>query len=120
MDLFGANLIMLHVRVLVESGNTLLIFCTDPTCVLLPPRVTQFENPSLLTRIAVHLATRHNLNISSARQLVTSAKLELFGKVRRLEGGDTMCASSLVAHANDRRDATFVRVSEQSYLGYLD
>lgn len=83
----------------------------DPTCVLLPPRVTQVQDQSLLTRIAVHLATRYNVNMSTTRRLVASAGLELFGKVRRLQGGDTMCASSLVALANDHRDATFVRVS---------
>lgn len=51
------------------------------------------------------------MNMSTTRRLVASAGLELFGKVRRLQGGDTMCASSLVALANDHRDATFVRVS---------
>lgn len=40
-----------------------------------------------------------------------TAYLRQYGKVRRLKGGDLMNASALVAFGDDRRDATFVRVS---------
>jgi hypothetical protein len=39
------------------------------------------------------------------------ASLQQYGKVRHLNGGDLMNASALVAFGDDRRDATFVRVS---------
>jgi hypothetical protein len=35
-----------------------------------------------------------------------------FGKVRYLDGGDTINASALVAVGDDHRDATFVRVGD--------
>jgi hypothetical protein len=35
-----------------------------------------------------------------------------FGHVQRLDDGDEMHASSLGTHAEDRQDATYVRVSD--------
>ncbi|KAG2144560.1 hypothetical protein DEU56DRAFT_732604 [Suillus clintonianus] len=35
--------------------------------------------------------------------------MEQWGKVRRLDGGDTMLAAGLISHQRDSRDATFVR-----------
>jgi hypothetical protein len=39
------------------------------------------------------------------------ASLKQYGKMRWLNGGDVINASALVAIGDDRRDATFVRVS---------
>ena len=46
---------------------------------------------------------------------------EQWARVRRLEGGDDMHASSLTCHSEDRRDATYVRVSRlpSSALEYI-
>jgi hypothetical protein len=40
-----------------------------------------------------------------------TASLKQYGKVRCLDGGDVINSSALVAMGDDRRDATFVRVS---------
>jgi hypothetical protein len=37
--------------------------------------------------------------------------VEQWARVRRLEGGDDMNASRFASYSEDRRDATFVRVS---------
>lgn len=37
--------------------------------------------------------------------------IEQWARVRRLEGGDDMNASSLASYSEDRRDATYIRVS---------
>ncbi|KAJ4496886.1 hypothetical protein C8R41DRAFT_760931 [Lentinula lateritia] len=81
-----------------------------PTCILLPPRrpastVTQFWTD----KICVALATRYNTSIQTIRKYLSTDNIERWGKVRRLNGGDSMNASSLVPIAEDRRDATFIR-----------
>ncbi|KAF8828176.1 hypothetical protein HHX47_DHR4000610 [Lentinula edodes] len=83
---------------------------SDPTCILLPPRrpastVTQFWTD----KICVALATRYNTSIQTIRKYLSTDNIERWGKVRRLNGGDSMNASSLVPIAEDRRDATFIR-----------
>ena len=49
--------------------------------------------------------------MATLNRLVTAQNVEAYGKVRRLNDGDTMCASRLVSSAEDRRDATWIRVS---------
>ncbi|EKM49073.1 uncharacterized protein PHACADRAFT_179343 [Phanerochaete carnosa HHB-10118-sp] len=65
-----------------------------------------------MRRIALYLATRSNVTLSAAKPHVKSDRIELFGKVRRLEGGNIMCASeSAASTGDDRRDAIYIRVS---------
>jgi hypothetical protein len=45
------------------------------------------------------------------RPHLRTASLVQYGKLRRLDGGDTMNASTMGEFSDDRRDATFVRVS---------
>lgn len=93
------------------------LFEADPTCVLLPPCRDTAITASLLQNIKVCLATRFDFpNLSRATPLLARASIHQYGKVRRLDGGDTMHASTLVSTSNDRRDATYVRVSVQSLL----
>jgi hypothetical protein len=42
--------------------------------------------------------------------------VEQWGKICRLDGGDTMHASSWVTDSEDRRDATFIQVSTAPVL----
>ncbi|KAF6752310.1 hypothetical protein DFP72DRAFT_1134095 [Ephemerocybe angulata] len=55
---------------------------------------------------------RHGITREVCRhwQLLNSSKIEAWGRLRRLECGDTMLASEIVhRESEDRRDATFVR-----------
>jgi hypothetical protein len=101
-----------------------LIFPTaDPTCILLPPCVIVQHgaktgnlplSTGLSNAIATALSTRFDIPMSSVRKYLQKADIEEWGKVRRVdsEAGDTIHSSSLTQHAVDRRDATFVRVSD--------
>jgi hypothetical protein len=65
----------------------------------------------LREKIITHLATRYEIE-KRVIELYTPGTLniELFGRMRILEGGDTIRAAQLTATADDLRDATFVRV----------
>jgi hypothetical protein len=87
------------------------VIFTDPAYVLLPPCQQDSVPPSLHEKIATCLATRFDAPVKDIRSHLRTALLRRFGKVQRLDGGDLMNASTLVAFGDDRRDATFVRVS---------
>lgn len=57
------------------------------------------------------LATWYDTTVAVIRKNVAVDQIEEWGKVRRIDGGDTMNASALVSSTEDRRDATFVQVS---------
>ncbi|KIJ60585.1 hypothetical protein HYDPIDRAFT_98351 [Hydnomerulius pinastri MD-312] len=80
-----------------------------PTCVLLPPHSNAPLEPRLLRKIINHLTTTYNSTVTVIRAICASAKIEQWGKVRRLQGGDTVHASALVNAREDTRDATYVR-----------
>jgi hypothetical protein len=83
----------------------------DPSCVLLPPRQNKPLPTGLLNQIIASLATRFNTTVAAVRRNLHADQIVQWGKVRRTDGGDTMKASSLVMPQEDKRDATFVRVS---------
>jgi hypothetical protein len=86
-------------------------YWTDPTCILLPPRrPSSTISVSLAAKIVISLSMRFNKPQSIIRQYFSIENAEQWARVRRLEGGDDINASSLVIHSEDRRDATFVRV----------
>jgi len=74
--------------------------------------------PALRQRISAYLITLWSgddqSNLIPTRKIHTildTAKVEVWGKLRRTGGGDTMLASKVVtSNAEDRRDATWVRV----------
>ncbi|KAK1235307.1 hypothetical protein PQX77_001465 [Marasmius sp. AFHP31] len=86
-----------------------------PSCILLPPhKPSSTVSNALHSKIMVHLATRltsdtHKVTKAMVKKAYQPSNVTRWYKVRRLEGGDDMVASSLVAYAEDRRDATFVR-----------
>jgi hypothetical protein len=84
---------------------------TDPTCVLLPPCNRNCIPDPLLAKILVCLAIQFNCQVKDVRPHLQMASLKQYGKVQCLDGGDVMNASALVAVGDDRRDATFIRVS---------
>lgn len=78
----------------------------------MPPRNKEAVSLSLLKKIAACLSTRFDLSATIIQRHLRTAKITQYGKVRRIDGpGDTMNASTLVPVGDDRRDASFVRVS---------
>nr|GAT47398.1 predicted protein [Mycena chlorophos] len=88
-----------------------------PTCALVPPRRSSEVPSDLLKKIIICLSTRFGLTNQRMAPHVKSpaVHIEQWAKVRRLDGGDLMLASSLVATMEDRRDATYVR-----FVQYVD
>lgn len=84
---------------------------------LVHPRQKEPTIPSgTMAKLIAALATRYSpphgrcLKVGSVRPLIKNAPIEVWGKLQRLEGGDLMHASTVVAkRANDRREASFVR-----------
>jgi hypothetical protein len=64
-----------------------------------------------MNKIAICLSTRFDLPVSQIRPHLRSATTIQYGKVKRLQGGDIMNASTLVPTGDDNRDASYVRVS---------
>lgn len=81
----------------------------DPTCTLLPPHSVDPLPHVVLDRISVALATRYDIPKRIAKNHVPDC-IEQWGKVRRIDGGDTMVAALLRCANQDRRDATHIRV----------
>jgi hypothetical protein len=79
--------------------------------VLLPPCDRNPVPPQLVEKVIASLSTRFDLPVKEIRSHLRKATLKQYGKVRLLDGGDTMNASELVPVRDDLRDATFVRVS---------
>ncbi|KZV79110.1 hypothetical protein EXIGLDRAFT_632649 [Exidia glandulosa HHB12029] len=61
-------------------------------------------------KIARHLSVRFSSSAQAVLPLVPQS-IEVWGKVRRLDGGDTIHAFKVVKMRPDSRDATFVRYS---------
>ncbi|KAK1221658.1 hypothetical protein PQX77_015527 [Marasmius sp. AFHP31] len=86
-----------------------------PSCILLPPhKPSSTVSNALHSKIMVHLAMRltsntHKVTKAMVKKACQPSNVTRWYKVCRLEGSDDMVASSLVAYAEDRQDATFVR-----------
>ncbi|KAJ7787859.1 hypothetical protein B0H14DRAFT_2399057, partial [Mycena olivaceomarginata] len=95
----------------LRLGPPKLDFAKDSTCVLLPPkRICDPLDPTLAKKIIIHLSTRYEQALSIVKKYFAPENVEQWAKVKRLEGGDQMLASSMMqADLDDRRDATYVR-----------
>ena len=84
----------------------------DPTSVLCFPRLTSATIPEgTISKIIASLVTRYDTTRTIIKRHFRAQELEIWGKFRRLEGGDTMRAAAVCrAEAEDRRDASYVRV----------
>ncbi|KDQ53412.1 hypothetical protein JAAARDRAFT_137326 [Jaapia argillacea MUCL 33604] len=78
-----------------------------PSSVLMPPRRVMPIESGLFSMIVRALVTVYNTTPSKIRPHLDTTKVEQWGKVRRLFGGDVMNASSLVAIGGDRRDVSY-------------
>ena len=83
----------------------------DPAYALLPPCNRDSIPLPLIKKIALCLATRFDLSMKDIQPHLRTASVKQYGKVRCFDGGDVLNSSALVAVGDDRRDATFVRVS---------
>lgn len=85
---------------------------SDPSCILLPPKINKLLTPTLIGGISAALTTRFNVEVDVVRRCLRTAQIEQWGKICHVdsEAGDTMRASSLGIKRDDSRDATFVRV----------
>jgi hypothetical protein len=77
---------------------------------LLPPCDRNHVSATLIQKIVTCLSTRFNLTMKEIRPHLRTASLVQYGKLRRLDG-DIMNASTMGEFSDDRRDATFIRVS---------
>jgi hypothetical protein len=68
---------------------------TDPKSVLLPPHKILDVPAALANKVAISLATCYGITVATARKYIP-AQLSQWGKVSRLEGGDTIHARDLV------------------------
>ena len=84
---------------------------SDPRYVLIPP-----QRPSLTisqpveNKIAIHFATRFSQNVNTVCRYLKRENITQWARVQRVAGEDLMYASELFIQAEDRRDATYVRV----------
>lgn len=81
---------------------------------MLPQRTEQIDG-SVCDRIAKYLCTIYNIRKTEALKFVPQV-CKQWGKVRRINGGDTMHARDQVSIGTDNRDASFVKVSIIIYL----
>ncbi|KIJ65988.1 hypothetical protein HYDPIDRAFT_87730 [Hydnomerulius pinastri MD-312] len=98
-------------RPLVDQVSGEMRDMSYPTCVLLPPRRhgAAAADESTLLKILKALATRFDVPVATVKRYISQADIEQWGKVRRLDGGDTMVAAGLAQVQQDSRDATFIR-----------
>jgi hypothetical protein len=95
---------------LCRPENLQLTYFVDPTCVLLPPQQAAALSVGISNLIIAALATRYNKTVPVVRKEVDLSRITEWGRVRRVDGGDTMYASMLLKSFEDRRDPTYVRV----------
>lgn len=109
LDTPGPNVSQLICLLHIYLVNMSLV---DSTCELLPPRRSSASiGEATIAKIAIHLSTRYSRPLEVIRRHFTADSVELWARVRRLEGGDVMYASSLRRRSlEDSRDATFIRV----------
>jgi len=66
--------------------------------------------PSLLKRVIAALATRYDTSATRVQHICSAECVKTWGKVCRLDGGDTMHVAGVIKPAQDSHDATFVWV----------
>lgn len=78
---------------------------------MLPRRYITTLDPSLWKTLTAALATRYDKSASMIHTLIPkNTSVIAHGRVRKLEGGDTIQARKLVPLMSNNRDMSFVRV----------
>jgi hypothetical protein len=73
----------------------------------------------MLTKINVALQTRYQKPASTIRRYLSPGEIEEWGRVKIFNGGDTINASALVKGSEDRRNASYVRVSAHHFYFFV-
>jgi hypothetical protein len=68
--------------------------------------------PWIEEKITICLSTRFGKPLKTVRRYFKMDNVQQWGQVRRLNSGDDIRAAGLNLATEDRRDATFIRVSE--------
>ena len=106
--LFGATI---YLNPQLDSKYVLVsLKQSDPT---IPSGLFTKLAAALVTHLSPLAATAGDLiPINVAKDVLHQSEIESWGRLCRLEGGDTMLASKIVRQeAEDRQNASFVRVS---------
>ena len=83
----------------------------DASCIFMPHSRSFHPQKGLLNQIVGALATRFEKRPNKIRPHLPQAFTH-WAKIRILQGGDTIHAASMTDSRSDRRDRTYVRVSE--------
>lgn len=83
------------------------------------PRKWESISDTYRKAIISALVTRYQIRRGSAGKILPTV-IEQWGKLLRLEGGDTMHARDLVPDRPNSRDASFVRVREILRCWFID
>jgi hypothetical protein len=108
------NILLMHVCLSGYNhlyARSLLIERVDPSWILTPPQKESILDKSLWTKLTAALATRFDVNVSAVhRQIPLHCQIKQYGRVSRVDGGDSMQGRDLVSLRLDSRDSSFVRV----------
>jgi hypothetical protein len=94
----------------MNSHSKFTVIGIDLSYILLPPHHTDNLNAALFNGVCAMLATQFDVPLSTVRPRLDKAQISTWGKVRCLDS-DTIHASSSMTMGDDRRDASYVRVS---------
>lgn len=96
-------------------------FLLDPSYVLTPPvRRAVILSDGAWKMLTATLSTRFNISTSTIRMLIPKDTCVVqYGRVQRLDGGDTIQARELIPPSTGSRDMSFVRVSFRIWLSHL-
>jgi hypothetical protein len=97
-------------------ARSLLNLLLDQGYILAPPKKTSILPHALWVKFTAVLGTRFEVPAATIRKaLPKELQITEYGRVRQLDGGDTIQACELVAPGADSRDMTFIRVSTYLY-----
>lgn len=77
----------------------------------MPPCQNFALTPHLILLIASHLQERFGIATWEKAKSFVPEQIEQWGKIRRIDGGDTMHAPDVVSLLRNDRDSSFVMVS---------
>lgn len=98
-------------------GMTLTYPPTDPSFVLMSPRIDSVLPLELWKKLTATLSTRFKVSVSAVRKNIPKEiSFVQYGRVQCLDGGDNMQGRGLVRLGPDNRDSSYVRVSISSLV----
>lgn len=88
------------------------MLCPDQNCALLPPyRKDITLARGIIDKLIGALVTRFGGTVPATRRALEAASIDEWGKMKITNDGDLIRSAQFQREAEDRRDATYVRVS---------